>query len=139
MGDMALAVEFLALKEEVLKLREFNQRLMAELAQHGWGDFHYGATPQEPSIVALLKEGGFGSYGETININEEPNSFERDPAPGTPRGDVHTTNTQTPSGTDATPDASDRGSGEWEDTMGRRGSGEVPDGAWLLRRFGKSG
>jgi hypothetical protein len=43
----------------------FNQRLMAELAQHGWGDFHFTGQPQSPAIVALLKEGRYGDYAGT--------------------------------------------------------------------------
>lgn len=36
--------------------RDFADRLAAELARHGWGDFHYGEQPQDPAIVALLDE-----------------------------------------------------------------------------------
>lgn len=36
--------------------RDFADRLVAELKQHGWGDFHYGPQDQDPSIVALLRE-----------------------------------------------------------------------------------
>lgn len=97
--------------QENERLVEFNYRLMAELAQHGWGDFHYGDQPQDPAIVRLLKEGNFG----------------------------RSTDTEAPS-TDATPPAeSDRGTGEWEDTMGRRGSGEVPDGFGVLPPIGGTG
>lgn len=28
--------------------------LKAELAKHGWGDFHYGDQSQDPNITALL-------------------------------------------------------------------------------------
>lgn len=51
------------MSEEPLILRfayadeqDFADRLAAELAKHGWGDFHYGAQPQDPAIVALLNE-----------------------------------------------------------------------------------
>lgn len=76
---------------------DFIQRLMKELSQHGWGDFHYGSQEQDRNIVALLEEGGFQFERiETIDINTEPNIFERDPEPGTERAEIHTTNTQTP-------------------------------------------
>lgn len=72
---------------------EFNQRLMKELSQHGWGDFHYGPQEQDRNIVALLEEGGFQfDRVETIDINTEPNVFEREQStletrPGSGRDD----------------------------------------------------
>ena len=44
---------------EIQRLQDFNQRLMNELAQHGWGDMHYGPQEQDRNIVALLEEGGY--------------------------------------------------------------------------------
>lgn len=41
---------------EVDRLRAQVARLREELAKHGWGDFHYGDTPQDPNIVRLLEE-----------------------------------------------------------------------------------
>lgn len=44
------------LAAELLKRVEFGGRVVEELNKHGWGDFHYGTTPQEPQIVALVEE-----------------------------------------------------------------------------------
>lgn len=83
---------------DLVNAEDFIQRLMKELSQHGWGDERYMQYPeQDRNIVALLEEGGFQFERiETIDINTEPNVFERDPEPGTERAEIHTTNTQTP-------------------------------------------
>jgi len=60
---------------EIQHREDFIRRLMAELRHHGWGDFHYGVTPQEPSIVALLEEGRI--YTEQFVIMQEGNIYER--------------------------------------------------------------
>ena len=46
-------------RSEIDARDDFIQRLMKELSQHGWGDFHYGPQDQDRNIVALLEEGGF--------------------------------------------------------------------------------
>lgn len=40
------------LNEEI----EFSDRLAAELAKWGWGDFHYGPQAQERSVADLVEE-----------------------------------------------------------------------------------
>lgn len=85
--------------QENEELGEYCERLRMELSRHGWGDMHYSnSSAQDPAIVALLAERGTNGSKlvETIDINTEPNVFERDPEPGTERAEIHTTNTQTP-------------------------------------------
>lgn len=45
--------------------------LAAELAEHGWGDFHYGDTGQSPAVLAALA------------VYEEAGQRARSPRPGT--------------------------------------------------------
>jgi hypothetical protein len=42
--------------DELLAERDLCDRLAAELNKWGWGDFHYGETPQDPQVVALVEE-----------------------------------------------------------------------------------
>ena len=103
-------------RSEIDARDDFIQRLMAELAQWGWGDVHYPGQHQAVSVVTLLKEGGFGNYGWTIM--QEGNIYERD--------------TEAPSTDVAPPATSNRGPGEWEDTVGGSRGREEPNGPWIL-------
>lgn len=42
--------------DRLAELSDFTERVVTELAKHGWGDFHYGDQPQEPEIVAPIEE-----------------------------------------------------------------------------------
>jgi uncharacterized protein YigA (DUF484 family) len=44
------------LKEELRQERDLCDRLARELDKYGWGDFHYGHTPQNSAVVALVEE-----------------------------------------------------------------------------------
>lgn len=41
-------------KAEILLLRELLAQAREELARWGWGDFHYGTSGQEQSVVTML-------------------------------------------------------------------------------------
>lgn len=63
------------------ELGEYCERLRMELSRHGWGDMHYSnSSVQDPAIVAILAERGTNGSKliKTIDINTEPNVFERD-------------------------------------------------------------
>lgn len=59
-----------AVLEEIQRLQDFNQRLMNELAQHGWGDMRFGETEQDRNIVSLLEEGGYQFERGTTSSSE---------------------------------------------------------------------
>lgn len=63
-------MKYLAVLDEIYRLRDFNQRLMNELAQHGWGDMRFGETEQDRNIVSLLEEGGYQFERGTTSSSE---------------------------------------------------------------------
>lgn len=121
--------------DEIDRLRDFNQRLMKELSQHGWGDMHYSvATPQDPSIVALLDEGGY-------QYDRQP--FDTEHNRITLRREIYLTDgvgtaSSQQSGSDASSIRGDRESEQRQDPVRRSRRGEDDHRTRLLHEEGGS-
>lgn len=129
------------LREEVAKQINFNQRLMKELAQHGWGDFHYGSTGQDRNIVALLEEGGYQYDRASVTKGWDYNEYT---VRGEPESLIDRTTRVDPrsiiqSPTDASPTGGDREPGQREDSVGRSRRREIFDGLGILHEEGGTG
>lgn len=61
-----------ALEAENDRLRAVLTEAREELARWGWGDMHYGATPQEFSVVNMLAKIDTALYGGPLKAADAP-------------------------------------------------------------------